>query len=85
LFANERNQVAAALKRVKDHGRAEALLIAAHGHWAEGRDDSLATLVQAHITKAELRRARAQHPSSSNQDDQKNVPDSGRTGAFFSD
>jgi hypothetical protein len=32
LFANERNQVAAALKRVKDHGRAEALLIAAHGH-----------------------------------------------------
>jgi hypothetical protein len=58
LFANERNQVAAALKRVKDHGRAEALLIAAHGHWAEGRDDSLATLVQAHITKAELRRAR---------------------------
>jgi len=30
----------------------------AHGHWAEGRDDSLATLVQFHITKAELRRAR---------------------------
>ena len=58
LFANERNQVAAALKRVKDHGRAEALLIAAHGHWAENRDDTLATLVQAHITMAELRRAR---------------------------
>ena len=35
-FANESNQVADALKRVKDHGRAEALLIAAHGHWAEG-------------------------------------------------
>ena len=58
LFANERNQVAAALKRVKDHGRAEALLIAAHGHWAEGRDDTLAALVQAHITMAELRRVR---------------------------
>ena len=30
-FANESNQVADALKRVKDHGRAEALLIAARG------------------------------------------------------
>ena len=56
-FANESNQVADALKRVKDHGRAEALLIAAHGHWAEGRDDILATLVKVHITMAELRRA----------------------------
>ena len=35
-FANESNQVADALKRVKDHGRAEALLIAAHGHWVRG-------------------------------------------------
>ena len=56
-FANASNQVADALKRVKDHGRAEALLIAAHGHWAEGRDDTLSTLVKVHITMAELRRA----------------------------
>ena len=56
-FANESNQVADALKRVKDHGRAEALLIAAHGHWAEGRDDILATRVKVHITMADLRRA----------------------------
>ena len=49
LFANESNQVAAALKRVKDHGRAEALLVAAHGHWAEGRDDILATRVKVQI------------------------------------
>ena len=52
------NQVAVALQRVKDHGREEALLIAAHGHWAEGRDDTLAMLVHVHITMADLRRAR---------------------------
>jgi hypothetical protein len=58
LFANESNQVAAALKRVKDHGRAEALLIAAHGHRAEGRPDTLASLVQAYISMDELQRWR---------------------------
>jgi len=58
LFANKSNQVAAALKRVKDHGRAEALLIAAHGHRAEGRPDTLASLVQACISMDELQRWR---------------------------
>ena len=49
LFANTHNQVAAALKRMKDHGRAKALLIATHGHWAERRHYVLTTLVQSHL------------------------------------
>ena len=54
LFAKRDKQVAAALQRVKDHGRAEALLNAAHGHWAEGGRDVL-TLVQSSIVRAQLR------------------------------
>jgi len=57
-FANTTNQVAATLERVKDHGRAEALLIAAHGYWADRGDGVLATLVQSHVTMMELQRAR---------------------------
>ena len=56
LFANTHNQVAAALRRVKDHGRAEALLLAAHGHWAEKGDDALTKFVQFQVTWAELQR-----------------------------
>ena len=49
LFATPNNDVAALLRRQKDHGRAEALLLAAHGHWAEGNLDPLATRVNCQI------------------------------------
>ena len=55
LFRND--HVADLLRRQKDHGRAEALLIAAHGYWAERGHGVLATLVQNHVTMMELQRA----------------------------
>ena len=56
LFATRDNDVAALLRRQKDHGRAEALLLAVHGHWAEERHDVLATRVNCHITMRQLQR-----------------------------
>jgi len=47
LFPN--NDVADLLRLQKHHGRAEALLLAAHGHWAEGNRDVLATRVNCQI------------------------------------
>ena len=47
LFPN--NDVADLLRLQKHHGRAEALLLAAIGHWAEGNRDVLATRVNCQI------------------------------------
>ena len=57
LFGTPSNNVAEALLCKKDHGRAEALLSAAHGHWAEGGNDYFTSRVWLNITMAELRRA----------------------------
>lgn len=54
LFRN--NYVADLLRRQKDHGRAEALLLAAHGHWADGNRDVLATRLNCLITMTDLQR-----------------------------
>ena len=48
LFADVAD-VADLLRLQKHHGRAEALLLAAHGHWAEGNRDVLATRVNCQI------------------------------------
>ena len=56
LFATPNNDVAALLRRQKDHGRAEALLLAAHGHWADGNRDVLATRLNCLITMTDLQR-----------------------------
>ena len=48
LFADVAG-VADLLRLQKHHGRAEALLLAAHGHWVEGNRDMLATRVNCQI------------------------------------
>ena len=48
LFADVAD-VADLLRLQKYHGRAEALLLAAHGHWAEGNLDPLAKRVNSQI------------------------------------
>ena len=62
LFADVAD-VADLLRLQKDHGRAEALFLAAHGHWAERNLDTLATRVKCLIAirKSQQRRV-AQAP-----------------------
>ena len=61
-FATPNNHVAEALRRKKDHGLAEALLIAAHGYWAEGGSVDLTSCVRLDITMTEVRRAAGRRP-----------------------